>query len=452
MEKRTDVLIIGGGPAGIVCASTAKKYYPDKQIKVIKNVKNSVVPCGIPYMFYSLKNPEDNKMGFASLENAGIEVIVDEVVKADRKGKYVETKNGDKYYYEKLVLATGSLPITPKIPGIDKKNIFPIYKDLDYLKVVVEEVRKAKNVLIVGGGFIGVEIADEISKLEGINVYLVELLPHLLAQSFDEEFSILAEEKLKSKGVNVLTNAKVVEFLGDDKVKKVKLEDGREIDVDVVILGIGAQPNSTLAKEMGLETINNGAIWVDEYMRTSDPDIFAIGDCALKRDFYTRRNTPVMLASTATAEARIAGANLYQIKLIRENKGTIAVYSTYIDGLVLASAGLTENSAKREGFEVVVGSVDGIDKHPGTLPGVNKTKVKLIFSKHSGVLLGGQVAGGTSFAELINLIGVAIQQRMTASELETLQMATHPYLTCAPTVYHVVMSAQEAISKIFLSK
>ena len=100
MEKRTDVLIIGGGPAGIVCASTAKKYYPDKQIKVIKNVKNSVVPCGIPYMFYSVKNPEDNKMGFASLENAGIEVIVDEVVKADRKGKYVETKNGDKYYYK----------------------------------------------------------------------------------------------------------------------------------------------------------------------------------------------------------------------------------------------------------------------------------------------------------------------------------------------------------------
>lgn len=452
MEKRSDILIIGGGPAGIVCASTAKKYYPDKKITVMKNVVNSVVPCGIPYMFYSLKKPEDNKMGFTALENVGIEVIIDEVTSGDRKKKFVETKNGDRYYYEKLVLATGSLPITLKIPGIEKKNIFPIYKDLDYLKVVVEEVKKAKDVLILGGGFIGVEIADEISKLDGINVYLVEILPHILAQSFDEEFSVLAEEKLKSKGVKIFTNAKVVEFLGDERVEKVRLEDGREINVDVVILGIGAVPNSSLAKSMGLETINNGAIWVDEYMRTSDPDIFAIGDCALKRDFYTRRNTSVMLASTATAEARIAGANLYQIKLIRENKGTIAVYSTYIDGLVLASAGLTENSAKREGFEVVVGSIDGIDKHPGTLPGVNKTKVKLIFSKHSGVLLGGQVAGGSSFAELINLIGVAIQQRMTASELETLQMATHPYLTCAPTVYHVVVAAQEAISKLFLPK
>jgi len=103
----------------------------------------------------------------------------------------------------------------------------------------------------------------------------------------------------------------------------------------------------------------------------------------------------------------------------------------------------------REGFEVVTGIAEGIDKHPGTLPGVNKTKVKLIFSKHSGVLLGGQIAGGMSFAELINLIGLAIQQRITASELETLQMATHPYLTCAPTVYHVVMAAQEAIKKIY---
>ncbi|MGB9809757.1 MAG: pyridine nucleotide-disulfide oxidoreductase, partial [Caldanaerobacter sp.] len=182
--------------------------------------------------------------------------------------------------------------------------------------------------------------------------------------------------------------------------------------------------------------------------RTSDPDIFAIGDCASKRDFYTRRYIPVMLASTATAEARIAGANLYKLKVVRENKGTIAIYSTFIDGLVLGSAGLTENSAKKEGFEVIISTVEGVDKHPGSLPNANKIKVKLIFAKNSGVLLGGQIAGGISFAELINLIGVAIQKRMTATELETLQMATHPYLTSAPTVYPIVIAAQEASNKI----
>jgi NADH oxidase (H2O2-forming) len=189
-------------------------------------------------------------------------------------------------------------------------------------------------------------------------------------------------------------------------------------------------------------------VWVDEYMRTIDSDIFAIGDCAAKRDFYTHKEAPVMLASTATAEARIAGANLYRLKVVRENKGTIAIYSTYVDGKVLGSAGLTENTAEKEGFEIVTGLVDGTDKHPVTLPGANKVKVKLIFSKNHGIILGGQVAGGISCGEMINLIGVAIQKRMSFAELETLQIATHPYLTSAPTVYPIVLAAQDASNKM----
>jgi pyruvate/2-oxoglutarate dehydrogenase complex dihydrolipoamide dehydrogenase (E3) component len=155
-----------------------------------------------------------------------------------------------------------------------------------------------------------------------------------------------------------------------------------------------------------------------------------------------------MLASTATAEARIAGANLYQIKVIRENKGTIAIYSTYIDGLVLGSAGLTEKTAREEGFEIVVSSIDGVDKHPATLPGACKGKVKLIFSKQSGIILGGQISCGMSCAQMINVIGIAIQKRMSCTELETLQIATHPYLTSAPTMYPIVLAAQDVNGKI----
>ncbi len=450
MNRKADVVVVGAGPAGMISAITAKRYYPDKTILVIKNVNNGCIPCGIPYMFSSLKNPQDNVLGIDNLVKSNIEVEVDEVKKINREKKRVETKKNNEYEYEKLILAMGSLPVIPKIPGIEKKGIYPIYKDMDYLKSCVEAVKKTKNVLIIGGGFIGIEFADEISNIQGVNVYLAETLPRLLANSFDQDFSLLVEEKLKNKGIKIFLNARVTEILGKDKVEGVKFENGEVLNTDSIILGIGAVPNAKLAVDANLDLGKGKGIWVDEYMRTIDPDIFAVGDCTGKRDFYTRRDTAVMLASTATAEARIAGASLYQLKVIRENKGTIAIYSTYVDGLVLGSAGLTEISAKKEGFEIIVGSAESVDKHPKALPGANKIKVKLIFSRHSGILMGGQVAGGISAGEVINIIGMAIQQRVSMTELETLQMATHPYLTSAPTMYPLVLAAQNAALKSVL--
>jgi len=449
MANKTDILIIGAGPAGIVCAVTARKYYPNKNITVIKDIKEGVIPCGIPYMFSSLKNPEENKLGMASLEQNNVKVIVDTAVKIDRKGKKVETASKNAYQYEKLVLAVGSEPLILPIKGVDKKGVYPINKEMGYLSDVVSKVKKCKNVLVIGGGFIGVEFADELSRIKGINVTLVELLPGLLAHSFDPEFSKVAEDRLRQNGINVLTNTKVNEIIGKDKVEKVKLSNGKELPIDGVILGVGSKPNVKLAVDAGLDIGTCKGVLVDEYMRTqSDPNIFAIGDFSCKRDFYTRKAIHVMLASTATAEARIAGANLYQIKVIRENKGTIAIYSTYIDGLVLGSAGLTEETAREEGFEVAVSSIDGVDKHPASLPGVSKGKVKLIFSKQSGILLGGQVSCGMSCAQMINIIGIAIQKRISYTELETLQVATHPYLTSAPTMYPIILAAQQVYGKI----
>jgi len=449
MNKKTDILILGAGPAGVVCAVTARKYYPDKSITVIKDIANGVIPCGIPYMFASLNNPDENKLGMASLEKNNVEIVVDRALRLDRKVKTVETESKNSYSYEKLVLAVGSTPLILPIKGIDKQGVYPIDKEMGYLKRVIEQIKSCKNVLVIGGGFIGVEFADELSKLKGIRVTLVEMLPHLLANSFDVEFSEMAEARLKEKGVTVLTNTRVEEITGKDKVEKVRFSGGQEIPVEGVILGVGSKPNVKIAVDAGLEIGACKGILTDEYMRTAvDPDIFAIGDCSCKRDFYTRKAIPVMLASTATAEARIAGANLYQIKVIRENKGTIAIYSTYIDGLVLGSAGLTEKTAREEGFEIVVGSIDGVDKHPATLPGACKGKIKLIFSKQSGIILGGQVSCGMSCAQMINVIGIAIQKRMSATELETLQVATHPYLTSAPTMYPIVLAAQDVYGKI----
>jgi len=399
-------------------------------------------------MFASLPKPEDNAMGNAPLEQNKIDLEVDEVIKLDREQKTIATKAGKKFFYEKVILATGSNPIMPPVKGLDKAGVYPILKEMGYLKELKEKLSKAKNAVIIGGGFIGIEFADEFSAIRGLKVSLVELLPHLLLNSFDPEFGQMVEEKIKAKGVNLVLGKKVVEAVGDKSVTGIKLDDGNVIPAALVVLGIGARPSSELAKQAGLTLGRGGGICVDEYMRTLDPAVFAIGDCAEKKDFFTRRDLPVMLASTATAEARVAGASLFQLKVVRENKGTIATYSTYVDGLVLGSAGLTEATAKKEGFEVVVGLAEVTSKHPANLPGTVKIKLKLIFSKQSGILMGGQVFGGLSAGEIINIIGMAIQKRVSATELETLQMATHPYLTAAPTQYPLVLAAQSAIGKL----
>jgi NADPH-dependent 2,4-dienoyl-CoA reductase/sulfur reductase-like enzyme len=359
MEKKVDVLTVGCGPAGMISAVTAKKYYRDKNVMVMKSIENGCIPCGIPYMFSSLKNPDDNKLGNMLLEKNGINAVIDEAVKIDRENKSVLTKKNDIYRYEKLILATGSAPANLPIKGIEKEGVYTIYKDMIYLKQCVEKNKAAKNILIIGGGFIGVEFADEMAGEGKNNVYLVEVLPKLLANSFDPEFSCIIEEKLRAKGVKVILGVKVDEIIGNNKVEKVRLSNGEELEIDSIILGVGASPNVQIAADAGLRTVNGKGIWVDEYMRTSDTNIFAVGDCACKKDFYTRRDISVMLASTATAEARIAGANLFQIKIIRENSGTIAIYSTYVDGQMLGSAGLTETFAKKEGFEVIVSNVEG---------------------------------------------------------------------------------------------
>lgn len=443
-RMKYEIIIVGGGPAGIIGAVTARKYHPEKNILLIKSVGKGVIPCAIPYMFKTMETPEKNLLGNASLEKNKIEVKVAEIVSLDKEKKEIKTSAGEAFNYEKLVLATGSEPIIPPIPGIEKQGIYTIKKDLHYLERLKIKVEEANEIVIVGGGFIGLEMADELSEYPDKKITIVEFRPRVLENSFDKEFSDMALAELEKKGVKILTEKKVVRFKGEDKVEAVELSDGEPLPCQLVILGTGAKPNSALATTANLKVGEHGGVLVDEYLRTSDENIFAIGDCSEKKDFFTRKSTPVMLASTATAEARIAGSSLYELKVVRENKGTIAVYSTKLGNLALASAGLTEERAKKEGFEYIIGNADVPDKHPGSLPNMHKIRLKLLFSKESGLLLGGQVSGGESIGELINIIALAIQKETTLTDLETLQVATHPKLTAAPTTYPVIVAAQNA--------
>ena len=351
--------------------------------------------------------------------------------------------------YKKLVLATGSQASLIPIKGIDKRGVWLIKKDSKYLKRLRKTVLSSKNMVIIGGGFIGVEIAEEVSSIKRLNVSLVEISNYCLGTTFDKKFTIPAEEKLKAKGVKIYTKVRVEEISGKNKVEFVRLSNGKRLPADLVILSIGARPNTILAKKAGLKIGEKGGIWVDEYLRTNAPDVFAIGDCAETRDFFTGKFIPVMLASTACAEARIAASNLYQIRNLRENKGTLGVFSTYVDGLIMGTVGFTEKTARAEGFDIVIGEAEAFNHHPATLPETKKIVVKLIFAKSSErTLLGGQFMGPESTCEMTNILASAIQQGMSVFDLNNLQISTHPLLTAAPTVYPLIAAAQNAIIKL----
>ena len=312
---------------------------------------------------------------------------------------------------------------------------------------MLEKLQHLQKVVTIGGGFIGVEVSDEIVKL-GKDVTIVEILPHVLGAAFDEKVVIKAEEILKSRGINLRTGVGIKEILGEKKVSSILLSNGEKLGADAVILSMGYSPNTGLAEKAGFKINEMGFIMVDEYMRTDTQGIFAVGDCAEKRDFITRAASGVMLASTATSEARIAGMNLYKLSAVKTFGGTISIFSTAIGETGFGVAGLTEKLAKEEGFDIVIGSFEGIDKHPKTLPGMHKQFVKLIVARESGVILGGEVIGGISTGELVNIIGLAIQNRMTVSSILTMQVGTHPLLTAPPTAYPFIKAAAIIAKKI----
>jgi pyruvate/2-oxoglutarate dehydrogenase complex dihydrolipoamide dehydrogenase (E3) component len=278
------------------------------------------------------------------------------------------------------------------------------------------------------------------------NVVIVEMENHCLCNAFDEEFSIAAESEIKKMGAKIITKKKVVEIKGDTSVKSVVLNDGTLLEADLVLISVGYKPNVELAEKLGLKIGESAAIQVDEYLRTSNPNIFAIGDCAEKKEFFSRSPLKLMLASTAMAEGRLVGSNLYNLKVVREFKGTLGTFSTRFGNLSLGQSGLTESQAKRLGFNYVVGRAEVPDRHPGSIKDATKLKVKLIFSyPYSHVILGGQVAGGKSVGEITNILSVMIQKGLTDIEIDTLQIGTHPLLTSSPISYPIINAAADAI-------
>ncbi len=440
--KNTDVLIVGGSATGLVAGLTVKSNYKEKKVTIVRKEEKVMIPCGIPYIFGTLESSDKNILPDAGLEKLGVDILVDEVTQIDTKTKVAKTVSGEEISFDKLILGTGSEPVVPKwLTGTDKENVFTIPKSKEYLDSIYQKLSGLKKVLVVGAGFIGVEVADELNK-KGFDVTLIEILPQILGAAFDAEFAADAESKLSERGIKVLTNIGIKEITGGSAVNGALLGDGSTLNADAVILSLGYLPNAKLAKSMGLEINELGFIKTDRYKRTSNPDVFAAGDCSEKVDFATGKLSKIMLASTACAEARVAGLNLFSLSTINTFRGTIGIYSTSVGDNAYGVAGLTESIAKNEGFDVVTGSFTGVDTHPGCLEHSQKQTVKLIVSKNNGVILGGEAMGGRSVGELTNVIGFAIQNNMTINNLLVAQIGTQPMLTASPAGYPLIKAAE----------
>ena len=279
-----------------------------------------------------------------------------------------------------------------------------------------------------------------------MRVTLVEMRPRCLSLAFDDQLCGVVEGLLRAKGITIKTGSMVREFVGSGSVQGVSLGDGGILEADAVLIASGVIAETRLARRVGLPLGPRGGIRVDSQMRTSDEYIFACGDCAEKVSFFDGSESSIKLASVAAAEARIAAANLYETCC--SNPGAIGVYSTVVNCTAFASAGLTEDAALEAGFSIAAEVAEAPNRHPAGMPGSAQLRMKLIFDSRTGQILWGQCSGAQSAGEIVNALAVCIQKHMTAAEIATMQLGTHPALTASPVLYPLLNAAESVAGKL----
>lgn len=445
MSKK--LIVIGGTAAGLSAASKAKRDDPSIEVKVFeKSGYVSYGACGLPYFVGDMiKEPMD----LVSLtveelqEKRNIPVFIrHEALSVNRDKKTVTVKDeilGEikEHPYDALVLATGAHPIMPDIPGIGSKGVFPLRTVEDGIRLK-EAASRAKTAAIIGGGMIGLEVAEELCK-RGLKVHLIEAVERLLPM-LSEEYSELVRNELEKNGV--------ILHLGEP-VREIKETDGHvtgigteheDIDCDLAVMCIGVRPESSLAKECGLKLSVKDSIEVDKYMQTSDPYIFACGDCACTYNSITGKNDYIPLGTTANKQGKIAGSNVFSKR--ESFKGVLGSAVTKCFDLYISMTGLSLERAEAEGYsEAEAVSIKKTDK-ASYYPGGKDTYLRLIFNKSDGRLLGAQALGGESVAGRINTLAVAISAGMSVKDLSEADLVYAPPV--APVYDPILIAASQA--------
>lgn len=443
MEKH-DVIVIGGGPAGRTIVQALHASGKKLSVTLIKDEAVNANRCAVPYGICLHKPIEKYQVSNGLITDFGAELIIDRVTDVDLKRRLLHTAKGMILGYHYLVFATGARPIIPPIDGVDAENITSVRSiiELAFLRECAPRIGRA---VVVGGGYIGIEVAVSLRKM-GIDLTVVEMMDHILMATTEPEFIRKVEENLEVNGIRLLTNQKVVQFVPQqDKTIDVKLESGLSIPADLVVLAVGVEPNTEIAAAAGLRT-NRFGICVDERMRTSSEDVYACGDCVEKSSFVTGRNTRGEFGANAVFMAKIVAQNI--LGNAKKFPGVINANATSIYGLSLGSAGLTEQMAAEAGIDVVTGISTVLDKYP-MMDNAGNIDAKLIFDQHNHKLVGGSfMRADNCAAQNVDFISFAIQMGATIEELMAYQYATHPELAAKPSDNIYTFAAKNALDKL----
>lgn len=447
------IVVIGGTAAGLSAASKAKREKPELEIQVFeKSGYISYGACGLPYFVGGIIDQPEDLVSLTveqMTQKRGVPTYTHhEVTGIDRENKTVTVRDLDSgeekvHPYDKLVIATGARPIRPRIPGAEAQGVYYLrtVEDGILLKGVVQ-ASSGKRAAIVGGGFIGLEVAEELAQC-GVEVHVYEMLPRLLP-FLTEEFSALVEKELTDHGVHVHTGVGVEELLtAGDKVCGVRAGDGSRVDVDLVLMSIGVVPNSELAREAGLELGLKGTILVDDELRTSDPSIWACGDCVQMKNRITGGACHVPLGTTANKQGRIAGENVAGGH--ETFKGVLGSMVTKVFDLYIAATGLSLKQAQDAGYQAVSSVITKGDR-ASYYPGSRENKICLVLDQETGRLLGAQALGSETVAGRINVFATAITCGMTVGEINELDLVYAPPV--APVYDPILIAASQAVKKV----
>jgi NADPH-dependent 2,4-dienoyl-CoA reductase/sulfur reductase-like enzyme/rhodanese-related sulfurtransferase len=461
--KKMKVVIIGGVATGPKAAARLRRLNPEAEITVLERGKVlSYAGCGMPYyvsgdvddwrsLYATPAGIPRDSVFFRNVKNVN---VLDRTLARliDRKNKMVDIVNVESgesrtIPYDKLVLATGGEPIPLPIEGVGLNKVFRLWQPED--AIAMREVVAAgdlKTAVIIGGGLIGIEMTEALSRW-GLHVTVVEMMPHILPGLLDEEVAAYLARYVRSQGVDILTGSRVTQMVGNDEgnVTKVITSD-TEIQSDIVIIAIGVRPNTKLAKEAGLEIGKTGGIAVNEYLQTGDPDIYAGGDCVESTQLMTGQKVFIPLGSTANKHGRIIANNI--MGYMETFKGVLGTGVVKVFDYNVGKTGLTEGQAREAGFDVVTTLSPATD-NAHYYPTHKRLLLKLIADRKTKKILGMQAVGLGETVKRVDVVATALAFGATVDDLPALDLGyAPPYSTAVDVAAHAANILRNKISGI----